>query len=71
MSKEMAVQEIVFPSPNLPRAAPPAESLPASPQHTECPKPEAYPVRWLRGHYVLSPAVAKVIAAEFGWLEAA
>jgi hypothetical protein len=35
------------------------------------PKQEAYPVRWLRDHYTLSPAAAKVIAAEFGWLEAA
>ena len=34
-------------------------------------KQEAYPVRWLRGHHSLSPAVAKIIAAELGWLEAA
>jgi hypothetical protein len=68
MSKEMAVQEIVFPPRT--QAAPLADSLPASSQHTEGLKQEAYPVRWLRGHYALSPAAAKIVAAECGWLEA-
>jgi hypothetical protein len=45
--------------------------LSASFDNTEGLKAEAYPVRWLRGHYALSPAMAKIIAAEFGWLEAA
>ena len=46
-------------------------SLPASANNSEGPKPEAHPVRWLRGHHSLSPAAAKIIAAELGWLEAA
>jgi hypothetical protein len=34
-------------------------------------KANAYPVRWLCGHYALSPVAAKIIAGELGWLEAA
>ena len=41
-----------------------AALLPATLEDAEDLKPETYPVRWLRGHYPLSPAVAKIVAAE-------
>lgn len=47
-----------------------AGALPASFSNAEGLTQQTYPVRWLRGHYPLSPAPAKIIAAEIGWLEA-
>lgn len=68
VSKEAAVKEKIF------AASDPVEAAPAgnvSFGKTEGPKPEAYPVRWLRAHHALSRAEANTIAAELGWLEAA
>jgi hypothetical protein len=47
-----------------PREPPEPGSVPASMTDAESLKQEAYPVRWLRGHYPLSRAVAKIVAAE-------
>jgi hypothetical protein len=53
------------------QAAPSAGSLPASVANKAGPRPNTYPIRWLRGRHPLSLAAAKIIAGELRWLEAA
>jgi hypothetical protein len=78
MPKETEVQQMMLAPPDLAQEAPKENSegyitgsLLASLDKAEGLTQEAYPVRWLCGHHALSPAVAKIVAAEFGWLEAA
>jgi hypothetical protein len=48
-----------------------AGSFPASLDDGKGPERKGYSVRWLCHRYPLSPAAAKIISLEFGWLEAA
>lgn len=58
------MQETMLPPLDRPQAAPPASSRATCVDNGTGLKPETYPERWLRGHYALSPAAAKIIAAE-------
>ena len=65
MIKENTMEDAVF------EPGEPGEAVPVciSPQYRSAggPPRDSYPVRWLRGHYPISQAVAEIVAAEFGW----
>jgi hypothetical protein len=78
MPKETEVQQMMLAPPDPIQEVPKensegykAGSLPASLDNAEGLTQQTYPVRWLCGRHTLSPAVAKIVAAEFGWLEVA